>query len=321
MNNIYVFGSKGQDGQLLTYLLKEKYKNSRLILFNSKYVEVFLNSNFIKKIYLNNQNEYLSIVASLIEEFKPKLIFYLAAVHISSQEKEINIDFNRSAFVNYFLPFHILNQCILYKLKPRFLFASSSLIFSDSDVTPQYELLERKPSCIYSKQKVLTENYLKTLLNFDIPIYVVILYNHESHLRSEKFFTKKVISSCNAVVSDQFNKAAKPIRLFNPDSLIDMGYANEYVKAMINLINNAIPGDYIFATKKPIKVKDFVDVVMDYYSLSEDIFVYLETKPRFKVPLIGDNLKVYKSIGWRPDLYREKLAVQLCNDYKSKFKN
>ena len=141
-----------------------------MILFNSQYVEVFLNSNVIKKIYLNNQNEYLLSVSSLIEKYKPKLIFYLAAVHISSQEKEINIDFNRSAFVNYFLPFHILNQCIIYKLKPKFLFASSSLIFSDSDVTPQYETLERKPSCTYSKQKVLTENYLKTLLNFDMPI-------------------------------------------------------------------------------------------------------------------------------------------------------
>ena len=102
MNNIYVFGSKGQDGQLLTYLLKEKYKNSRLILFNSQYVEVFLNTNFIKKIYLNNQNEYLLSVSTLIEEFKPKLIFYLAAVHISSQEKEINIDLNRSACKLFF---------------------------------------------------------------------------------------------------------------------------------------------------------------------------------------------------------------------------
>ena len=120
------------------------------------------------------------------------------------------------------------------------------------------------------------------------------------------------------MVSDQLNRAANPD--FNPDSLIDMGYANEYVKGMINLINNATPGDYIFATKKPIKVRDFVDVVMNYYSLSEDIFAYIETKPRFKVPLIGENLKVYKTIGWRPNLYRENLLFNYVMTIKINLK-
>ena len=59
---------------------------------------------------------------------------------------------------------------------------------------------------------------------------------------------------------------------------------------------------------------------MNYYSLSEDIFAYIETKPRFKVPLIGENLKVYKTIGWRPNLFRENLLFNYVMTIKINLK-
>ena len=43
------------------------------------------------------------------------------------------------------------------------------------------------------------------------------------------------------------------ILLYNKESLIDMGYALDFVNGMINLVLQGKPDSYIFATQKPIK--------------------------------------------------------------------
>ena len=56
------------------------------------------------------------------------------------------------------------------------------------------------------------------------------------------------------------------IRLYNPDSIIDMGYAAEYMIYCHYLLDNT--GSYIFSSGRPITVKKFVNYVLEYYGLS-----------------------------------------------------
>ena len=250
MENVYIFGSQGQDGQLLNELLKANDIDFNLILFTKNSVLI---NNFedIKEIQIENNYSYITLVNSLFIKFPPKIIFYFAAVHFSATEFRNQIsdnDLNNMSFVNYFLPLHIFNYCNINEIAAKILFTSSALVFSNSEESPQSEKTNRKPSCIYGKQKVLIEEYLiKINKKFNYDTYTAILYNHESVYRKERFFTKKLISFCSNYRS---NTSKSKLELFNKNLSIDMGYAPEYVNAMYKLITKGKPMVHIFSQLK-----------------------------------------------------------------------
>ena len=318
MNNIYIFGSNGQDGKISFEVLNQNYEQSSFFLFKKDELIIKKFNSLDKKISFSSNFEYINLISNLFQEFNPSIIFYFAAVHFSFEEKTLNDEKNKQEFTNYFLPIHILNECAFLAIKTKFLYTSSSLIFSGSNVYPQDEITERKPTCDYSIQKVMAERFLKNLGNkLGIDVYIAILYNHESIYRNQKFFTKKIISFLSNYKKQKIEKNQNKILLFNKESLIDMGYAPDFVNGMINLIRKGKPGSYIFSTQKPIKVKQFVDVVLEYYELPNSLIEFKESPSRSLYPLIGKNKKIFDEIGWEPEYYGEKLARKLCSDFEN----
>tara|TARA_B100000989_G_scaffold246712_1_gene193924 strand:- start:19037 stop:19999 length:963 start_codon:yes stop_codon:yes gene_type:complete len=316
MENVYIFGSQGQDGQLLNELLNANHIDFNLILFTKNSV-LFNNFEDVKEIKIENNYSYISLVNSLFVKFPPKIIFYFAAVHFSATEFKNQIsdnDLNNMSFVNYFLPLHIFNYCNINEIAAKILFTSSALIFSNSEESPQSENTKRKPTCIYGNQKVLIEEYLMMInQKFNCDTYTAILYNHESFYRKEKFFTKKLISFCS---NYRFNTSKSKLQLFNRNLSIDMGYAPEYVNAMYKLITNGKPGSYIFSTQKLIKIEEFVRGVLEFYKLDEDIIKFNDLEPRNSTQLLGLNKKLFDEIGWVPNFTGKKLIMQLCEDFE-----
>ena len=317
MNNIYIFGSDGQDGKISFNVLKQEYDESSFFLFSKNELIIKKFNSLDKKINFSSNFEYINLISNLFKEYNPSVIFYFAAVHFSFEEKSLNNEKYKQEFTNYFLPIHILSECSLLANKIKFLYASSSLIFSGSNIYPQDEITKRSPTCDYSSQKVIAEKFLKNLGNkLGIDVYVAILYNHESAYRKQKFFTKKIISFLSEYKKHKKKESHKKIVLYNKNSLIDMGYALDFVKGMINLTIKGTPGSYIFSTQKPIKVKDFVDTVLDYYQLPDYLVEFKESPPRSLNPLIGKNKKIFDEIQWSPEFYGNKLARKLCSDYE-----
>ena len=320
MKNIYIFGADGQDGSILKTILKKKGKNLNLFLFSKKSLKIIEN-NIISYAYnFKNKLDYLLLIQKLISEKKPSHIFYFAAVHLSSTETEDSINNDDMLFTNYSLVAFIFNQCQICSIKPKIIYASSSLIFSGTDSYPQNELSKRVPKCNYSKQKVLSENLLIKLgQKYDIPVVVPIFYNHESIKRKNKFFTKKIISFCSRIANKLNSDLEESITLFNPNSIIDMGYAPEYIEMLLELIKLDKFGSFIFSSGSTIKVKEFTDNVLKFYGLSTKLISYKTMKPRFEIDLIGDNQMLIEAVKKRPSIVGNKLAFQLCNDYEAKF--
>ncbi len=317
MNNIYIFGSGGQDGKICFDLLNQKYNESSFFLFTSNELLIKKFNALDKRINFSSNFEYINLISNLFTEYNPSIIFYFAAVHFSFEEKSLNFEKSKQEFTNYFLPIHILSECSFISKKVKFLYASSSLIFSGSNIYPQDEITKRSPTCDYSNQKVIAEKFLKNLGNkLGIDVYVAILYNHESIYRKQKFFTKKIISFLSNYKKQNKKGNHDKIVLYNKHSLIDMGYAFDFVKGMISLTIKGEPGSYNFSTQKPIKVKDFVDTVLDYYDLPNYLVEFKESSPRSLCPLIGKNKKIFDEIGWEPEFYGKKLAEKLCNDFE-----
>lgn len=318
MQNIYIFGSDGQDGRILKDKIFKDKSESNLFLFSKNEITYIKNCKVFQKKIINNNTEYISLLEKLLGDFIPDIVYYFAAVHISSTEDENNINKDDMFFTNLGLVFYLISKCQQMSKDIKFLFTSSSLIFSNSYKSPQNEKTTRSPHCYYSRQKVIIENLLSNIsLNSNLKCYVPIMYNHESIYRKNRFFTKKIISFCSDLAKKKIQDKSSTITLFNPESVIDMGYAPEYIDFMMDLVSRENSGSYIFSSGNPIKVKEFVRNVLDFYNLSEESIIYKNMKPRFRVDLIGNNEKITKRLGRSPQLYGCLLAKKLCSDYEN----
>mgnify|MGYP001175727443 CR=1 FL=1 len=318
MQNIYIFGYKGQDGTLLKLKLESSKLDIKFFLIAKDSLKIVYKNLVLKELKILNDLDYLDLIGKLIIDNRPNLIFYFAAVHLAATENEKNANISNMFFTNYALVSFVFNRCLILGYKPKFIYASSSLIFSGSDTSPQNEKTSRKPKCNYARQKVLSEELLIKLgEKYEIPVLIPIFYNHESIKRKEKFFTKKIISYCSKKSKNNDISLDQKIQLFNPDSVIDMGYAPEYIDLLLKLTFSDNTGSYIFSSGRPITVKNFVNYVLEYYGLSKDIILYSSIKPRFQIQLIGDNKKLSQAIGSVPSLNNKNLVNRLCNDYEN----
>jgi GDPmannose 4,6-dehydratase len=216
--------------------------SSKACVFSSQYRE-----------YNISLDCYLRILDELFEFYPPSVVYYMAAVHHSSQEN-ILANSSQQNFTNNILPSYLIE-----KLRGSegvfFVYASSSLIFSHSDTCIQNESTPRSPSCSYSCSKVTIEELLAKYNNdHSLDSLTAIFYNHESVRRTSRFFSKKVIK-----FASQISKSGKSstLNLINPNATIDMGYAVEYMSLLIELVSRRLTGSFIFSTSRLITVQQF----------------------------------------------------------------
>jgi GDPmannose 4,6-dehydratase len=146
-----------------------------------------------------------------------------------------------------------------------------------------------------------------------------ILYNHESLHRPRKFFTSKVILYAQNFTRSNYldKKSLAPLELFNPDIKVDMGYALDYVKAMLELARKSKVGPYVISSGNLITVREFSERVFENFSVPLDNIFYKTVEPRSQTLLYGNHEKVTQDIGWLPTYTGTELIDRLCSDYKS----
>ena len=110
------------------------------------------------------------------------------------------------------------------------------------------------------------------------------------------------------------NSLSSELQLFNPTSLIDMGYASDFVDAMMLLDQLSAPGSYIISSQHLIPVKDFVDQCLNYFNIDHSTVTYKSSQPRVSNQLHGSHRLIFNKTGWSPTYVGAKLAHKLCLD-------
>src|ERR1035441_684470 len=194
MKKAIVVGHTGQDGTYLSELLREK--NYEVIGISSK--EVSENKYGI----INVDMLRVSHVENLLKKIQPNEIYFLAAVHQSSSDLQIedgalfqnSIDVNVKALINF------LESIRKFSSHSKIFYAASSHIFGNPLTSPQNELTTINPNCIYGITKtagIEACHFYRD--NHNVFASIGIFYNHESSLRESKYVSKKIVETAVAI--------------------------------------------------------------------------------------------------------------------------
>jgi GDPmannose 4,6-dehydratase len=264
-----ITGVTGQDGSYLAELLLEKgYKvhgiKRRASSFNTQRIDHLYqdqhegNVNFT--LHYGDLTDSTNIIR-IIQEVQPDEIYNLGAmshvkVSFDSPEYVANVDGIGTL--------RILEAVRILGLekKTRIYQASTSELYGGmpenknaagfyDESSPFY------PRSPYGVAKIygfwITKNYREAYGMFACN---GILFNHESPRRGETFVTRKITMAAAAIALGKQDC----LYLGNLDSLRDWGHAKDYVRAMWLILQQDKPEDFVIATGKTTKVRDFVQM-------------------------------------------------------------
>jgi GDPmannose 4,6-dehydratase len=110
---------------------------------------------------------------------------------------------------------------------------------------------------------------------------------------------------------------ADHLALGNLDAMRDWGFAGDYVRAMLLILQQPKADDYVIATGVSHSVKDLVEVAFGHAGL--DWQKYVRTDPALLRPaevdhLIGDASKAKRVLGWQPLVTFEALIHMMVDE-------
>jgi GDPmannose 4,6-dehydratase len=312
-----ITGITGQDGSYLSRLLLQQ--GFRVIGITRSYTAANLkNLQYLgieKGIEIAEYDLYdIVAIINLIRKYRPAHIYNLAAqssVNLSFEQPIGTIKYNIESVLNILEAIRLTDPAI------RFYQASSSEMYGSVDALPVSLSTHLNPVSPYAVSKasayMLTNNYRSAYGIFAVN---GILFNHESYLRTDNFFVKKVLKQSIRIK----NKQIDVLRVGNIDIRRDFGYAPDYVTAMALAMNHSEPGDYLVCSGRSIALRDIILHVFNSLGISHERLVIDRAlyRPSEIADLYGENSFTKKTLNWQYDKnFTEVLDILLEEELRN----
>jgi GDPmannose 4,6-dehydratase len=318
MKTAIVTGITGQDGAYLSELLLSKgYKVIGII-------RSYNNSNLSKMKYLKIEKGIqfeecdltdIPSIISILKKYKPTEIYNLAAqssVGLSFEQPIGTITFNSLSVLN------LLESIRIQKNDIAFYQASSSEMFGKVTHLPITEESPMHPLSPYAISKATAfwsvVNYRES---YGLFACNGILFNHESYLRSNNFFVKKVIRDSVNVAKGKLDV----LRVGNIDIKRDFGHAKEYVKAMWAMLQYHKADDYLICSGKSVSLREIIYHVFNRLNIPRDKIVSDKSlfRPTDIEDIYGDNAKAKTVLGWNYDYNFFEILDKLIEEEQANY--
>lgn len=347
MKTAFITGVTGQDGAYLSeFLLKKGYivhgLKRRTSLFNTGRIDHLYedphvtNPRFI--LHYGDMTDSTNLIR-LIQEIQPDEIYNLAAqshVKVSFDSPEYTANADGIGTLRLLEAIRFLNL----ENKTKIYQASTSELYGLVQAVPQSETTPFYPRSPYAVAKLyaywITVNYREA---YNIFASNGILFNHESPIRGETFVTRKITRAAARIALGLQDK----LYLGNLDAQRDWGHAKDYVRVMWLILQADEAEDWVIATGKTTRVRDFVkmsfaEVGIELYFKGEGInekgYVKSCSNPNYIVDLgkevvavdpsyfrptevdllIGDPSKAKRKLGWEPEYSLEELVKEMMEE-------
>jgi GDPmannose 4,6-dehydratase len=305
MKRALITGITGQDGSYLAELLLERGVEVHGIVRRSSQerferIEAIRDRITLHQADLCDQTSLIHV----LKKVAPDEVYNLAAqsfVPTSFEEPLFTSDVTALGVAR------LLEAIRLTSPRARFYQASSSEMFGKVRESPQDERTPFHPRSPYGVAKVfghfITVNYRES---YGLHASSGILFNHESPRRGKEFVTRKITHGAARIKLG----LARALRLGNLDAERDWGYAPDYVRAMVLMLEQPEPGDYVVATGRAHKVRDVVEIAFGRLGL--DWTKYVVEDPALRRPaevdhLLGNAAKARDRLGWAPEVSFERM--------------
>lgn len=312
-----ITGVTGQDGAYLAQFLVQK--NYTVIgttrndaahnLKNLNYLGI-TNHITIDECDLTNPEEALRV----IRKYSPDEVYNLTG------QSSVSLSFKDpiSTTTSNILPTLYLLEAIRTTNKNiRFYQASSSDMFGKANKLPVNEQTAFTPLSPYAVSKLsshlLTINYRESFGLFSVS---GILFNHESFLREDNFFVKKIIKESLAISQGK----QSTLKVGNVNVKRDFGFAPEYVKAMWLMLQQGTPEDFLICSGKSILLRDIIEHIFKKFNISPEKLVEDKNllRPTDILDMYGDNTKALQKLGWEYNMdFFEALDLMIDEEIKN----
>ncbi|AWK03013.1 GDP-mannose 4,6-dehydratase [Flavobacterium crocinum] len=316
----FITGVSGQDGAYLSKLLFSK--GYKIIGITRSYHQ----DNLEKLKILNIDKEVtmeecdlldLSSVITLLNKYKPDEIYNLAAqssVGLSFKQPIGTINFNIVSVLN------LLEAIRIIKPDVRFYQASSSEMFGKVIELPVTINTPMHPLSPYAISKAsahwIVVNYRES---YNLYACNGVLFNHESFLRSNGFFVKKVL---NETVRNR-NNSDWLLKVGSIDIKRDFGFSVNYVEAMWLMLQAEKADDFIICSGKSITLRSIIEYVFKKLDVPIDKLVIDNDfiRPTDIEDIYGDNTPAKSILGWQYELDFYQVLDILIEEELNEFSN
>jgi len=316
----FITGISGQDGSYLTeHLLELGYEVHGIVRRNSVPEHQESRLDHVVKDISVYYGDVLDLngLRRIIERVGPDEIYNLAAqshVRISFEIPEFTADVNALGTLRILEILRDLNA------ETRFYQASSSEMFGKSLDSDGYQREDTpmKPVSPYGCAKLfaysITKNYRSA---YNLFASNGILFNHESPRRGSNFVTSKIIKTAVQIKLGMSDKLV----LGNLDSARDWGHSKDYVRAMHQILQHKLPGDWVVASGEVRSVRELVSKVFGKLDLEYEDFVIQD--PKFMRPeelpyLRGDASKIRSELNWSPRISFDVMIEEMLEYWYKK---
>ena len=311
MSRALITGITGQDGSYLAEFLLDKGYEVHGMVRRSSSENFERIGHLADRVTLHHADllDPLSVI-NLVRVVDPREIYNLAAqsfVPTSWSQPLLTGEFTALGVTR------MLEAIRLHDPSIRFYQASSSEMFGSVREVPQTETTPFYPRSPYGVSKVyghfITVNYRES---YDLFATSGILFNHESPRRGKEFVTRKI----SYAVARIKHGLQRELRLGNLDAQRDWGFAGDYVRAMWQMLQVDEPRDYVIATGRMFRVRDFVEQAFARAGLDWQQHVALDPallRPAEVNHLCGDASRARAELGWEPQVPFEQLVAMMVD--------
>ena len=309
MTTALITGAAGQDGTLLAaYLIRSGHDVVGLVKPGTD-TDRF--RRYVPSATVIEQDlEDVDGLRSVVIESEPEYLANLAGVSSITESQRfpeltqrINVD-AVSAIID-----GLTMVSARASIKPRMFQATSAAIFAGVDHIPQTEGTEASPATPYAMSK-LAALQLVDRARTEAGLFAGsgILYNHESPLRGPEFVTRKISMAVARIAAG----LQDTLELGNIEVARDWGWAPDYVRAMILMLNGDTPKDYVIATGVSHRLSYFLKKAFQAAGITDwqAHVVSTETNQRTVDTnlLVGDSHAIKSELGWRPTVDFDSIA-------------
>jgi GDPmannose 4,6-dehydratase len=286
-----IFGASGQDGVLLSSILKE---NNIDVIGVSRSVGIFSGdvANFC-------------FVEVLIKDQSPDYIFHFAAN--SSTRHETLFD-NHQAISTGSL--NIL-ECVRKHCPKAKVFLPGSAMQFENNEMPIDEKTPFEASSPYSIariQSIYAGRYYRE--SFGMSVYCGYLFNHDSALRTERHVSQKIVRAVKRIA----NGSKEKLELGNIEVRKEFNFAGDIVEAIWTLVNQDSVYEAIIGSGEPYSIEQWLQYCFERVGINWKDFVIISEDYKPEYNILVSNPRLIRTLGWLPKVSFFELADMMLDE-------